>query len=182
MSRQAFNMDAFYRQHGPDMYRDEPRHEVIAELVKGPRVLDVGCGMGDLLLILQGRFPDWELTGTEVSQVALEMAAERGVKAELILTDQIPPGMWDTIVMSQVLEHVEDDVAMVASVGLHLRDDGRFIASVPKDGQIPGAGHVREYSIESFSALLSTIGRPELHSWVGEDKRILMVVLKQEGK
>ncbi|NIV39133.1 MAG: methyltransferase domain-containing protein, partial [Anaerolineae bacterium] len=80
---QAAAMDAFYQRHGPLIHTKQIRHRVIAGMVEGEGVLDVGCGTGDLLLLLQGN-GHGRLVGTDVSAVALAMAAERGVEAELI--------------------------------------------------------------------------------------------------
>ncbi|RMB11961.1 class I SAM-dependent methyltransferase [Eilatimonas milleporae] len=51
-------------------------------------VLEIGCGRGDLLLLLADRFPDARLTGIDTSRDMTEAAADRlGGRAEILHTD-----------------------------------------------------------------------------------------------
>jgi len=177
---QLGSMDAFYKLHGPGIHSGCARHEAIAELVEGPRILDVGCGSGDLLMILQDRYcrprDGFELTGTDISKVALDMARERGFRGKLDL--QIPYEAYDTIVMAQVLEHIPNDRDFVSALLSRLVPNGKLIVSVPNNGRIPAADHKRDYTVQSLRDVLSIVGTPELHSWSGEENRILMSVRK----
>ena len=165
-------MDAFYQLHGADIHSGYGRHQAIADLVEGPRILDIGCGTGDLLLLLQNN--GYELYGTDISQVALDMAQKRGVKAELHQTT--PEGTFNTIVIAQVLEHVADDRMFILEAVERLMPNGKLIISVPNNGRIPSPDHKRNYTVKSLRELLVEIGEPELHSWSGEQNRILMSV------
>lgn len=172
------DMDAFYQLHGADIHSGCSRHQAITELVKGPRVLDMGCGTGDLLLLLQDNKLDWQLVGTDISEIALKMAKERGVKAILRNIDFIPGGEWDTIIMAQVLEHINDSAAIIEEVREGLKPGGRFIVSVPNDGAIPSPHHIHTYTESTLTKLLETIGKPKLIEWDGQEHRLLTVVDK----
>ena len=169
------DVDAFYRVWGAEVHSGKARHAAIAGLVTGTRVLDVGCGTGDLLLILQERRIA-DLMGVDISQVALEMARERGVRAVLACGDGVVPGPWDTIVLAQVLEHVADDVGMVRAAGENLAAGGRLIVSVPREDRVEDNFHVREYTEGSLRELLGMVGEPVLHRWEGEADRLVMWV------
>lgn len=175
---QLGDMDAFYRLYGANAHSNRPRHAAIAELVEGPSVLDVGCGTGDLLDLLQDR--GWELHGTEISQVAIDMAKERGIEAAFHHKANLTGFEYNTIVMSQMLEHLDDDAeqAIIAEAGKRLVDDGLLITSVPRNGAIQAPDHKREYTEKSLRELLGMIGDPVLHSWPGEQHRLLMSVRK----
>lgn len=175
---QLGDMDAFYRVHGPDVHSNRPRHAAIAELVEGPEVLDVGCGTGDLLRLLP---EDWILIGTDLSQVALDMAQERAPNALLQKRADLPDRTFNTIVMSQMLEHVEDDAEMVRQARNRLETNGLLIVSVPRNGSVPAPDHKRDYTEQSLRELLSVIGDPVLHSWPGEHHRLLMSVRKWQS-
>ena len=145
-------MDAFYTHFGQYAHTREPRHQRIAELVQGPRVLDYGCGSGDLLLILQDEHPGWQLTGVDISGVALSMARARGVRAALHET--LPGGQYDTIVLAQVLEHVEDDAGLVSELSERLAPGGLLIVTVPFEDRLRCESHVHEYTWDSLLAML----------------------------
>ena len=162
------DMDAFYRVHGPDVHTNQKRHEIIASMVEGPRILDIGCGTGDLLLLLEG-----DVHGTDISEVALKMAKDRGVNATLHHTDRVLPGPWDTIVISEVLEHIEDH-QMVEEAISELNEGGLMIVSVPNRDRVPDPNHVREYTEESLVKLL---GGGEIIEWE-DSNRILAIKRK----
>jgi glycosyltransferase involved in cell wall biosynthesis len=170
----ASPMDKFYRRKGPDVH-NRKRHKEIAKLVEGPVVLDVGCGTGDLLLQLQGK-NGLTLYGVDISQVALDMARRRGVGATLYRRDKLPPLDCNTIVMSQILEHLDDDREMVEQAKNCLVPGGLLVASVPREDKIPSPDHRRDYTEESLKTLLGIVGEPELHSWSDNKYRILMTV------
>lgn len=178
---QLGDMDAFYELHGPEIHSRGARHTAIADLVEGPNVLDAGCGTGDLLLLLQKQDSIMTLVGTDISNVALDMARKRGVKAELHCSDSLPtPLQFDTIVLSQVLEHLDDDEAMIRMAAWSLKPGGLLIVSVPRGNAVPSPDHRREYTEESLRGLLEGIGEPLLHSWPGEQLRLLMAVRKRK--
>lgn len=171
------DMDAFYRLHGPEVHANQKRHEAIAGLVHGPRVLDFGCGTGDLLLRLQAEHPDWDLHGIDTSRVALEMAQQRGVTARLGLSPEfMDTGGWNTIVCSEVLEHVDRDDYYVRQAATNLVPGGRLVVMVPRDGRISSPDHRREYSEESLLTLLAPHGQVLMHDWAGSENRILATV------
>jgi 2-polyprenyl-6-hydroxyphenyl methylase/3-demethylubiquinone-9 3-methyltransferase len=161
---------------GTDVHSERPRHKAIAEIVEGPTVLDVGCGTGDLLLQLQQK-NGLELHGVDISGVALNMAEERGVKAWLWHGETWPDIKFNTIVMSQVLEHVDNDAALVKCAKEHLVSGGLLVVTVPENGKIPAADHKREYTKKSLLELLGEMGKPKLHDdWKGRKYRLLATV------
>lgn len=173
-------MDEVYEQSGPDIHSGKLRHKVIADLVEGPRVLDFGCGAGDLLLLLQEARPEWGLAGVDISEVALDFAKERGFTGDVSNSVNGHSG-YDTVVASQVLEHVDRPVLVVRSLERALAPGGLLIVSVPNGEQVKSPDHKRVYEIESLRWLLEHVGKPALHSWSGEATRILMTVRKGEG-
>lgn len=169
-------MDAFYAEQGINAHVNA-RHAEIAGLCEGPRVLDVGCGTGDLLLILQQRHPDWKLHGTDVSAVALKLARRRGVRADLHCMASIPRKRFNTVVLSQVLEHLD------AEAGRWLLErvsevTGRIIVSVPNGGAVKSRYHVRTFTAEEFRQVLGDYGHVKLHDWRGSKKRLMAVVTR----
>ena len=96
------------------------------------RILDLGCGTGGNLQMLAGF---GEVTGVEMDAQAMELANERSIAPVVSgsLPDDIPfePGSFHCITMLDVLEHVEQDVAGLASVHRLLIPGGHVLLTVP---------------------------------------------------
>jgi len=165
------DMDAFYRLHGVNAHANQPRHAELAKRVMGRRVLDFGCGTGDLLLLLSGN--GHTLCGVDISGEALKMAEQRGVKAEL-RTDW-PAGKWDTIICSQVLEHLEDPGQWVNEAKGRLAKDGRLLVTVPCENKVPSPDHKTEFTEQLLTELLSSVGDVQIIKW-DDPNRILVQV------
>ena len=118
------------------------------------RIMEIGSGTGYVLSGIRSAFPDAELHGSEIFSAGLAFAAERVPTATLYQMDalHIPfRGHFDMIGAFDVLEHIEDDSAVLEEVGRALRPGGGFIASVPQhpalwSPQDDHAFHVRRYT------------------------------------
>jgi len=168
------DMDAFYRRQGAHAHADT-RHAEIAMLCRGSRVLDIGCGTGDLLLILQAQHPQWKLYGTDISAVALDMARQCGLHARLQCQSDVPVGRFDTVILSQVLEHLD------AVTGQWLMEQAARVApfivvSVPNNNAVKSPYHIRTFTSGDLLKWLSFYGRAKLHRWSGSRKRLIATV------
>jgi ubiquinone/menaquinone biosynthesis C-methylase UbiE len=103
-------------------------------LEDGERVLDCGCGMGFHLMVM-GALRDVGLTGLDSDLARLEQAARQGVRAELVRGDaqRLPfaDGCFDKMLMTEVLEHLADDVGALREAYRALRGGGILAISVP---------------------------------------------------
>lgn len=101
----------------------------------GDRILDCGCGMGFTLRALS-RLCDCTLVGVDRNPAALARAAlELGGQARLARADALrlpfASSSFDKVLMTEVLEHLPDDVAALREVRRVLRVGGRYVISVP---------------------------------------------------
>ncbi len=112
-----------------------------AGLAPGMRVLDIGCGVGDVSMIAARIVgPSGETVGIDRSSEAIAMAARRAAAAGLEqakfavgdIHDVIPDEPYDALVGRFILLHVPDRVALLRSLFRHLRDDAT-IAFVEMD-------------------------------------------------
>jgi ubiquinone/menaquinone biosynthesis C-methylase UbiE len=103
-------------------------------LEDGERVLDCGCGMGFHLMVM-GALRNVGLTGLDSDLARLEQAARQGVRAELVRGDaqRLPfaDGCFDKMLMTEVLEHLADDVGALREAYRALRGGGILAISVP---------------------------------------------------
>jgi SAM-dependent methyltransferase len=102
--------------------------------IRPGRLLDVGCGRGDLGSWMIDR--GWSVTGVEPSPGACETARRRGLDARLgVLADaQLEDGVYDAVVFRQSLEHVLEPAADVGRAHVALRPGGTLLISVPNFG------------------------------------------------
>ena len=143
------------------------RVDWIAGEAKGPRVLDVGCGEGILEVLLARR--GIEVIGVDIEADALDFARELLAKepdevrerVELVHGDFLEvgqtTGLFDTVVMGEVLEYVEDPGAMLDRILEHLRPGGRVVVTTPF-GVHPNEGGGRTFFLTDMIDLL----RPRL--------------------
>jgi SAM-dependent methyltransferase len=115
------------------------RRQILAELIRretrlpaGAAILEVGCGSGHNLPMLQqfGTVDALELD--EGARAIAERRLGRSVmSAPLPELDGVPDRHYDLIGAFDVIEHVSDDQAALESVALKLKTGGMFVMTVP---------------------------------------------------
>jgi len=117
-----------------DYYLD-PRPDVQSLIeARGKRILDVGCAAGELGAALK-RAGACEVVGVEAAQEAAAQA--RGKLDRVIVGDAGSPDLpldlasFDYVIFADVLEHLVDPWAALASFSRYLKADGRVVASIP---------------------------------------------------
>ena len=105
----------------------------------GARILDVGCGHGDLVAELRRTHPHAELRGIDYSRFGVEVArtkvpGARFEQCDLLRPAEPAPGMarWAThAVCSEVLEHVDEPDLLLANARAYLAPGCRLVVTVP---------------------------------------------------
>jgi SAM-dependent methyltransferase len=166
----------------PYQLKEDPHssHSVIVALLGeggGRRLLDAGAADGFLAEVLTER--GWIVTAVERDPVQADRA--RGRCHEVIVGDLVEvaaklPGPFAAIVYGDVLEHLTDPAAALATVNQHLAPGGRVVVSVPNvahlyvrlsllagrfdyaDRGILDRTHLRFFTRRSFLALLAEAG------------------------
>jgi SAM-dependent methyltransferase len=148
--------DALWRSAWGDMQRLGPVHRhVQGDLVRlvgsldVRTILDVGCGAGDNLARLAslGRY---ELTGTDVSDEALELARARAGGVRLLALDVERGALderFDLVMSIQVVEHLADDLAALRHMASMAE---KYVFTSTISGRMRRSevaiGHMRNYS------------------------------------
>lgn len=108
----------------------------LTDLVRVGPVLDVGCNTGEALVALRAR--GFEVVGLEPNPGAASVA--RGYRLEIVddpIEDaELPRGHFGTVLLSQVLEHVEDPHAVLRRVREAVGRDGTVYVVVPNAASI----------------------------------------------
>ncbi len=137
----------------------------------GARVLEVGAGSGNLTRHLAAKA---EVTALDLSHDALLVLARRlgTANIETVAADICDPAIsrqlaergFDTIVSSNVIEHIENDAAAIGNMcDIVTPTRGRIILIVPAHAVLFGsldraAGHYRRYSRAGLSSLIRNAG------------------------
>ncbi len=146
-------------------FRNYNLNRLIAALVKGDSVLDIGCGSGALITVLHRMGKD--ASGIEPNQGLIDVALERdpGLHLYRASGDAVDSlgKRFDTITIIDVLEHIEDDADQVARMRRALVPGGQLIVLVPAFQFLFGkrdvsAGHYRRYSKRRLVRLLEDAG------------------------
>jgi SAM-dependent methyltransferase len=94
------------------------------------RILDVGCGDGFHLDLLQkfGK-SSWQLEGIDMSDRAVEMGKLRGLEIHqgTVQSMKIPQGTYDLAFMIATIEHVDQPLEVLQAVGKMLKPGGTVV-------------------------------------------------------
>ena len=125
------------------------------------RILEIGCGTGHNLAMLQ-RFGQVE--GIELDAVSRDLARQRFgdavYDARLPELTGIDQATYDLVAILDVLEHVEDDVAALRACAALLKTGGRVLITVPQyswmwTGHDVANHHFRRYSKGALRAAIA---------------------------
>ncbi len=134
------------------------RGEIVRSLLPLPdrprRVADIGCGWGGLTETLA---PWGDVVGIEPSEAARAEAERRGVEVLEGDADALPleDASIDLAVSTDVLEHLDDDVAAVREIARVLVPGGAALVTVPAyprlfSGHDRALDHRRRYTRETL--------------------------------
>lgn len=128
--------DQYWRARG--MHGVVDRFPIIATFLQpGESLLDIGCGEGTGLEYLQ-RAARIVGRGVDISPVAIDMARARGLNVEVgdvTAADFEVDGLYDTVLISEVLEHIAEPERVIRLVSTHVRT--RLILTFPSIGYLP---------------------------------------------
>src|SRR5712692_7658765 len=153
--------------------------QVTADLSPGYRVLEVGCGTGNILRALQEVCPAGSVTGMDLHPEGLRYARRRSSCSLLQGDIHQPPftSAFDVIGAFDVLEHLPDDARVLRDLEAMLKPGGTLLVTVPAhpslwsyfdeyshhcrrytrvglQQKLEGAGYHIEYMTEYMTAIL----------------------------
>ena len=166
----------FYKKYGANIHTAPVRFSTIAKLCQGS-VLDVGCGTGDLADYYEGDY-----TGFDISDVAINLAKKiRRYSADFLVGDILNPKLkmernFDTIVLGEILEHLEDDNLLLQNIRKWSKVNTRLVISVPNGDRVKDKDHKRVFTVPKLRRRFKKLGKVQFHNYEGFRERILMSV------
>lgn len=100
---------------------------------KKGKILEIGCGFGDLLVFLERDFETW---GIDISKDAIKQAKKRLSTSTLLvgnITNRslFPKQSFDIVIACHVLEHLEDPEKVIRMISSVLKPGGVLFAVIP---------------------------------------------------
>ncbi|MFL6851682.1 MAG: class I SAM-dependent methyltransferase [Sphingomicrobium sp.] len=145
------------------------RRKIIADLIRrearlpaGADILEIGCGTGHNLAMLAGF---GHVEGLELDDEARALSEKRFgrkvMSSPLPELAGVPDRRYDLIGAFDVIEHIEDDSAALASIATKLKPGGKFVMTVPAHQWMWTAHdtvnhHKRRYSKGKLRELIET--------------------------
>jgi SAM-dependent methyltransferase len=154
----------YYRDHRMAIRRDTINALLAKYMPQGGKLLDCGCGLGDVLSGIRGPYElfGFDFSHNNVKRTAKRLEGKATIKQGSIYEIPYETGQFDGAVCTQVLEHIEDDERAVQDIARCLKVGAHFITSVPYNFYFPEyerlIGHFRHYTRESFQKLLAGSG------------------------
>jgi 2-polyprenyl-3-methyl-5-hydroxy-6-metoxy-1,4-benzoquinol methylase len=140
-------------------------------------VLDAGCGDGRIAaeFVKHG----YTVTGVDLLETAVYYAQQLVPEGRFFQADlrqpidpaKLQPAAFDAAVMMEVYEHIppEDCPAVLHNIHTLLKENGRFIISVPTHLQPPSQLHYRHFNPADLQAELTAAGFT-IHTMFGQNR------------
>ena len=116
------------------------------------RALDIGCGIGDMLMHRANT------VGVDINPHTVAFCNARGASAVVMQPDELPfsSGEFDSVLMDNVLEHIPQPERLLSEVHRVLRPDGRLLVGVPgARGWASDPDHKVFYDQDKLSACMA---------------------------
>lgn len=115
------------------------RFNFIISNVIGPKVLDVGCGVGLSAHLLKDKEGIEEIHGVDLQEAAIRQAKIHAPHAKFHQAFgeslPLPDNYFDTVIISETLEHVYDVEKCILEAHRVLKNGGKLIVTIPYKGK-----------------------------------------------
>ncbi|USK33625.1 methyltransferase domain-containing protein [Bacillus sp. F19] len=184
--------EAYYGALGTDFSKKtRERINWIVTHVLGSKVLDIGCSQG-INAILLGR-EGKKVDGIDISHESVEYAkTELGkehpsvqdsvsFKVSNFMTDQDIDTNYDTILLTEVLEHISDPDSFLKKTMSHLKPGGRLIVTVPF-GINDFIDHKRTYYYSLLAEQLGAHFKIESFEYLGRWTGVICTAVQENNQ
>jgi SAM-dependent methyltransferase len=134
---------------------------------KPASIMEVGCSAGHLLADMRRSLPNVTLTGGDYTLGTLVKLGEKMPDIPLVrfnLADSpLPSDSYDAMVLLNVLEHIEDDIAATTHIARMLKPGGVAVIEVPAGPELfddydRQLQHFRRYTLRGICGVVERSG------------------------
>jgi SAM-dependent methyltransferase len=143
-------------------YEHLARYRFAAQLIRGKRVLDAGCGDGYGSAMLAESAS--EVVGIDIAEDVIRSASAGYTRPNLhfkpmnVEEISLEPASFDAVISFEVFEHIHHPEKLLDGVKAVLKPGGIFVVSTPNGALVtsgkPNPYHVREYTLDEFQGIL----------------------------
>ncbi len=159
--KKIYSSDEIYED---EYYRNRPGMRLIRNILcsnkgdYGKRVMDLGCGHGELLLELKKE--GFMTCGVDQSINRIQYLQRLGIDCihANVEADFTCDNQFDVVVCQECLEHVADPLKVLEKVKTLLRYGGSIFITVPYGKSCESVTHVRQFDENRLYSLLIEIG------------------------
>jgi cyclopropane fatty-acyl-phospholipid synthase-like methyltransferase len=184
--------EAYYGALGTDFSKKtRERINWIVTHVLGSKVLDIGCsqGINAILLGREGKKVDGidishesvEYAKTELGKEHPSVQASVSFKVSNFMTDQDIDTNYDTILLTEVLEHISDPDSFLKKTVSHLKPSGRLIVTVPF-GINDFIDHKRTYYYSLLAEQLGAHFKIESFEYLGRWTGVICTAVQENNQ
>lgn len=133
------------------VYRKKMLYPKLISRIKGCGI-DIGCGIGDFL----NSYPN--CVGVDINPYNVEYCKRLGFNARVYdgIRTSFDESAFDFAILDNVLEHIENPLALLREVSRILKPKGTFIVGLPgKKGFASDSDHKKNYSDQELESLLT---------------------------
>jgi len=130
-------------------------------------IMEVGCSAGHLLADMRRSLPNATLTGGDYTLGTLVKLGEKMPGIPLVrfnlAASPLPSNSYDAMVLLNVLEHIEDDIAATSHIARMLKFGGVAVIEVPAGPELfddydRQLQHFRRYTLQSICSVVEQAG------------------------
>jgi len=105
--------------------------------VENGKLLDIGCGVGDRMLIFKEL--GWNVEGLEIDQKVAKVASDN-TKCKIYVSTleeaNLPKDNFDVVYLNHVFEHLKDPHQALRKINNILKHNGQLIIAVPNENSL----------------------------------------------